>query len=314
MKDISFVIPCYGSERTIEIVVDEICTTMQERENYTYEIVLVNDNSPDGVWSVITELTRKHDNVKGISLARNFGQHAALMAGYGICDGEIVVSLDDDGQTPANQVFLLIDKINEGFDVVYGCYPKIKQSPFRVWGSLVNEKMIEVLLGKPKELKCTSYYAAKRFIIEEMLRYKNSFPYVGGLVLRSTKKIANVMVQHRARLEGASGYSLGKLLGLWFNGFTAFSVKPLRLATIIGFLCAVSGFIFGLVMILRKLLGYTTVLGYSSIMTVVLFIGGIIMILLGIIGEYIGRIYISINNAPQYVIREKVGIIDEKRI
>lgn len=314
MKDISFVIPCYGSEHTIELVVNEICSTMRKREKYTYEIVLVNDNSPDRVWSVITVLSKKYDNVKGISLARNFGQHAALMAGYGICEGDIVVSLDDDGQTPADEVFLLIDKINEGYDVVYGCYPKIKQSPFRIWGSWVNEKMIEALLGKPKELKCTSYYAAKRFIIEEMLRYKNSFPYVGGLVLRSTKNITNVQVQHRARLEGVSGYSLTKLLGLWFNGFTAFSVKPLRLATIIGFICAVSGFVFGLIMVLRKLLGYTTVLGYSSIMTVLLFLGGIIMVLLGIIGEYVGRIYISINNAPQYVIREKVGIEDEKTI
>ena len=134
------------------------------------------------------------------------------------------------------------------------------------------------------------------------------------MVLRSTKNITNVQVQHRARLEGVSGYSLTKLLGLWFNGFTAFSVKPLRLATVIGFVCAASGFLFGIIMVLRKLLGYTTVLGYSSIMTVLLFLGGIIMVLLGIIGEYVGRIYISINNAPQYVIREKVGIEDEETI
>ena len=250
--------------------------------------------------------------MKGISLARNFGQHAALMAGYRSCSGDIVVSLDDDGQTPADEAFLLIDKIKEGYDVVYGCYPEIKQSHFRIFGSWVNEKMIEVLLGKPRELKCTSYYAARRFIIEEMLRYRNSYPYVGGLVLRSTKNIANVPVHHRARMEGKSGYSLGKLLGLWFNGFTAFSVKPLRLATVVGFLCAAAGFIYGVVMVLRKLLGYTTVLGYSSLITVILFIGGIIMVLLGIIGEYIGRIYISINNAPQYVIRETIGGSDEK--
>ena len=197
MKDISFVIPCYGSENTIGTVVDEIRTTMKTREEYSYEVVLINDNSPDRVWSVIIGLVDKFENIKGVSLARNFGQHAALMAGYGICEGEIVVSLDDDGQTPADEVFSLIDKMNEGYDVVYGCYPKVKQSLFRRMGSWVNDKMIEVLLGKPKELKCTSYYVAKRFIIEEMLRYKNSYPYVGGLVLRSTKKIANVMVQHR---------------------------------------------------------------------------------------------------------------------
>ena len=310
--DVSFVIPCYGSEHTIEKVVDELRTTMAQRPECSYEIVLVNDNSPDQVWGVIQKLVKTYGNMKGISLARNFGQHAALMAGYRSCSGDIVASLDDDGQTTADEAFLLIDKIKEGYDVVYGCYPEIKQSHFRIFGSWVNEKMIEVLLGKPRELKCTSYYAARRFIIEEMLRYRNSYPYVGGLVLRSTKNIANVPVHHRARMEGKSGYSLGKLLGLWFNGFTAFSVKPLRLATVVGFLCAAAGFIYGVVMVLRKLLGYTTVLGYSSLITVILFIGGIIMVLLGIIGEYIGRIYISINNAPQYVIRETIGGSDEK--
>ena len=310
--DVSFVIPCYGSEHTIEKVVDELRTTMAQRPECSYEIVLVNDNSPDQVWGVIQKLVKTYSNMKGISLARNFGQHAALMAGYRSCSGDIVVSLDDDGQTPADEAFLLIDKIKEGYDVVYGCYPEIKQSHFRIFGSWVNEKMIEVLLGKPRELKCTSYYAARRFIIEEMLRYRNSYPYVGGLVLRSTKNIANVPVHHRARMEGKSGYSLGKLLALWFNGFTAFSVKPLRLATVVGFLCAAAGFIYGVVMVLRRLLGYTTVLGYSSLITVILFIGGIIMVLLGIIGEYIGRIYISINNAPQYVIRETIGGSDEK--
>ena len=310
--DVSFVIQCYGSEHTIEKVVDELRTTMAQRPECSYEIVLVNDNSPDQVWGVIQKLVKTYGNMKGISLARNFGQHAALMAGYRSCSGDIVVSLDDDGQTPADEAFLLIDKIKEGYDVVYGCYPEIKQSHFRIFGSWVNEKMIEVLLGKPRELKCTSYYAARRFIIEEMLRYRNSYPYVGGLVLRSTKNIANVPVHHRARMEGKSGYSMGKLLGLWFNGFTAFSVKRLRLATVVGFLCAAAGFIYGVVMVLRKLLGYTTVLGYSSLITVILFIGGIIMVLLGIIGEYIGRIYISINNAPQYVIRETIGGSDEK--
>lgn len=314
MRDISFVIPCYGSENTIGTVVNELQNVMKENGRYSYEIILVNDNSPDGVWTKIKELIHMYNNIKGISLARNFGQHAALMAGYRNCTGNIVVSLDDDGQTPANQVLLLIDKINEGYDVVYAKYAEIKQSPFRIWGSWVNEKMTEVLLGKPKGLKCTSYYAAKRFIIDEMLRYQNAYPYVGGLVLRSTKNITNVLVQHQERMEGKSGYSLKKLLGLWFNGFTSFSVKPLRIATFIGVICAMLGFVYGVIMVLRKLLGFTVVLGYSSLMTAVLFIGGMIMILLGVIGEYVGRIYISLNNAPQYVIRETVGEVNEETI
>lgn len=303
---LSFVIPCYGSENTISDVVTEIKSTIGDK--YSYEIILVNDNSPDGVWSVIAKLASEDEKVKGLSLARNFGQHAALMAGYSYCSGEYVISLDDDGQTPVDAVPDLIAKLEEGYDVVYGSYPKIKQSLFRIFGSKVNELMTEVLIGKPKGLKATSYYIARRFIIEEMLRYKNAYPYVGGLVFRATKNIANVPVQHRERAQGASGYSLRKLLSLWFNGFTAFSEKPLRLATFVGVIVAMIGFIYGIVIVVRKIMIPATQLGYSSMMATMLFLGGIIMLLLGVIGEYIGRIYISLNSAPQFVIRDKVGV------
>lgn len=303
---LSFVIPCYGSEKTISDVVAEIKSTIGDQ--YSYEIVLVNDNSPDGVWSVISKLAKEDERVVGLSLARNFGQHAALMAGYSYCKGEYVISLDDDGQTPVDAVPDLIAKLEEGYDVVYGSYPKIKQSLFRIFGSKVNEMMTEILIGKPKGLKATSYYIARKFIIDEMLRYKNAYPYVGGLVFRATKNIANVPVQHRERAQGASGYSLRKLLSLWFNGFTAFSEKPLRMATIMGVICAMAGFIYGLVVVVRKVMIPTTQLGYSSMMAAILFVGGIIMLLLGVIGEYIGRIYISLNSAPQFVIRDKVGV------
>ena len=159
--------------------------------------------------------------------------------------------------------------------------------------------------------------AVRRFIVDEMIKYENSFPYVIGLVLRSTKNIANVDVTHRNRMEGTSGYSLNKLIALWLNGFTAFSVKPLRLASLIGILFAVIGFICTITLVMNKLLHPTTVLlGWSSTMSVMMLLGGIILIVLGIIGEYIGRIYICINKSPQYVIKEKIGksqnFLDEK--
>ena len=167
--------------------------------------------------------------------------------------------------------------------------------------------MTEFLLGKPKELYVSSYFAAKRFIVDEMLRYDKSYPYVIGLVLRSTKRIANVNVDHREREVGRSGYTLGKLLGLWMNGFTAFSVKPLRIATWTGISCAILGFIYGLYTIIKKfVLGDAVAVGFSALMSSVMFIGGMILFMLGILGEYIGRMYISMNNAPQYVIREVV--------
>ena len=165
------------------------------------------------------------------------------------------------------------------------------------------------MLGKPKDLYLSSYFAARRFVIEEIIRYEYAYPYVIGLVLRSTKNIVNVEVEHRDRQAGASGYTLGKLLGLWFNGFTAFSVKPLRIATVTGAGCALVGFAYGIYTIIKKIFinppGLVT--GFSALMSVMVFMGGMLMLMMGLIGEYMGRMYISMNNSPQYVIREIAG-------
>lgn len=313
LSKVSFVIPCYASEHTIPLVIEEVNEAMTKLNKYEWEYVLVNDCSPDNTFGAIKELCTKHSNIIGINLARNFGQHAALMAGFHQVSGDIVVCLDDDGQTPGNEVGNLLSKIEEDYDVVYARYANKKHSGFRNWGSKLNSKMTEYLLDKPKDLFLSSYFAVRRFIVDEMVKYEHSFPYVAGLVLRSTKKITNVDVTHRERTEGVSGYSLKKLIGLWSNGFTAFSVKPLRLATIIGTLFAMIGFIVVIALVIRKLLYPSEILmGWSSTMSVLMMIGGIILIVLGIIGEYIGRIYICLNQAPQYIIREKVGMGDGK--
>ena len=306
MKKISFVIPCYRSAMTIEGVIEEIRNTMQNL-SYAYEVILVNDFPMDATFDVIKALAEKYDNIVGVNLAKNFGQHAALMAGFGYCTGDIVVCLDDDGQTPADEVGKLLDKIEEGYDVVYAKYEHKQHSLFRNFGSRVNELMARFMIGKPKELYVSSYFAAKSFIVKEMLRYQNPYPYVIGLVLRTTKNITNVTVNHREREIGTSGYTFSKLLGLWLNGFTAFSIKPLRVATAIGAFCAGAGFIYGVYTIIKKFINPTVPMGWSSTMAALVFIGGMLMLMLGLIGEYVGRIYISINNAPQYVVREVVG-------
>ncbi|MBO4701306.1 MAG: glycosyltransferase family 2 protein [Lachnospiraceae bacterium] len=303
---ISFVIPCYRSEKTLPDVVDEIKTTMATI-GHEFEIILVNDCSPDKTFEVIKKLASENDNILGIDLAKNFGQHCALMAGMRHTSGDVVVCLDDDGQTPADEVGKLLDKLDEGYDVCYASYGKKQHSGFRNFGSKVNELMTRIMLGKPKELKVSSYFAAKRFIVDDMLRYEQSYAYVIGLVLRATKNVANVEVNHRARSVGESGYTLAKLFSLWFNGFTAFSIKPLRIATGIGCFCACSGFLYGIYTIIKKLVLVDVQAGFSALMSVLVFIGGMIMLMLGLIGEYIGRIYICMNNSPQYVIREKVG-------
>ncbi len=308
-KLVSFVIPCYRSQATLPGVVREIRETMEKLEDYEYELVLVNDHSPDNTFDTIRELCREHDNITGIDLAKNFGQHNALMAGFHHIKGEIVVCLDDDGQTPADEAGKLLAGIEEGADVVYAKYNHKHHSGFRNWGSHVNELMTRVMLGKPRELYISSYFAARRFVIEEMIRYEYAYPYVIGLVLRTTKNIVNVEVAHRDRQAGTSGYTLGKLLALWFNGFTAFSVKPLRIATVTGGVCALIGFCYGIYTIIKKIFvnppGLVT--GFSALMSVLVFMGGMLMLMMGLVGEYMGRMYISMNNSPQYVIREITG-------
>ena len=312
MKKISFVIPCYRSEQTIGHVVAEIDGKMQEMKGFEYEIILVNDCSPDHTKNALWDLCQEKSSGNGVrranSFAKNFGQHTALMAGLRATSGDYVVCLDDDGQTPANEVDKLIAKLEEGFDAVYAKYEHKHHSVFRNLGSKVNELMTRVMLGKPKELFISSYFAVRRFVVEDMIKYENSYPYVIGLVLRSTKSITNVVVSHRDREQGSSGYTLKKLLGLWFNGFTAFSVKPLRIATAIGSFCAIAGFLYGIYTVIKWFINPDVPMGFSSTMSAIVFFGGMIMLMLGLIGEYVGRIYISLNNSPQYVIRETINV------
>ena len=306
---ISFVIPCYGSEKTLAGVVSEIRSVMALRPEVAYEIVLPCDCSPDGVSGVIERLCKDDPaRVRGLLLSRNFGQHAALMAGYSRTDGDIVVSLDDDGQSPVDAIWELVDAVNGGFDAVYGAYAEKKHGLLRNAGSKMNDWMATWLLGKPKNLKVTSFFAVKRYIVDEMLRYDQAFPYVIGLVLRITRNVGNIAVRHRARADGKSGYSFRKLLGLWLNGFTAFSIKPLRTASWLGIMCSMSGFCMGVWTVVNKLAIHPDApIGYSSLMSAVLFIGGLLLLVLGLVGEYIARIYLCISRTPQYVVSREIG-------
>ena len=308
---VSFVIPCYRSEKTIEGVVAEIKAVVSRRPEMGYEIVMVSDHSPDNVFSVIERLcTEDPRHCRGLELARNFGQHAALMAGYAKVSGDVVVSLDDDGQAPLESALPMIDFMIAGdYDVVIGQYSEKKHSFSRNLVSKINDWMTVWLLNKPRDMQVTSFFAMKRFIVKEIVSYRGPYPYIPGLIFRVTRNVVNFHVQHRERSEGTSGYSLMKLVALWSNGFTSFSVKPLRLATWMGVACAFLGFLFGLYIVVSKLwLHQSRVpLGYSSMMSVLLFVGGILMLILGLIGEYLGRIYICLNNSPQYVVSKQLG-------
>jgi glycosyltransferase involved in cell wall biosynthesis len=303
----SFVIPCYGSELTISDVISEIAQKMGEKSSFDYEIIAINDCSPDAVLGILKETAQKNPRVKVIDLSKNGGKHAAMMAGYSMATGDIIVNLDDDGQCPIDRLWDLIEPLNSGFDIVIAKYFVKKQSAFKNFGSRINALMAQYLIGKPKALYLSNFSAMKRFVLEEIKKYDKPYPYMDGLMLRTTSKICNVKMEERERSAGVGHYTFVKSLKLWLNGFTAFSVKPLRISSVLGAVCAFSGFVFGLITVFNKLMHPETLMGYSSLMAVLLFVGGMIMMMLGMIGEYVGRIYISINNSPQYVIRETIN-------
>lgn len=309
-RRLSFVIPCYYSEKTITAVVERIIHTVERDGRYDYEIICVNDGSTDGTYAVLREVA-DNPKIKVVDLARNFGQHSALMAGFNYVTGDIVVCLDDDGQNPPEEMFELIDKLEEGYDLVSAKYTEDNRSFLRRIGSKVSFAMSHYLINMPDGIELNSYYVMKRFVVDEIIKYNNPYPFVHGLALRVTRNIANVEISHEERLAGTSGYNLHGLIRLWLNGFTAFSEKPLRLASVSGVVCASAGIIYAIVIIIRRLLGNITASGYSSMMAALLFFCGVIMLFLGLLGEYVGRMYICINNAPQFAIRETKNIESE---
>lgn len=312
MEMISFVIPCYRSENTIRDVVAELQSIMEKQRTYDYEIVLVNDGSPDDVWSVIRQLC-SDKRIKGITFSKNFGQASAVMAGYANASGDYIFTIDDDGQSPVDSTMELMEELKKGdYDVVYGITTEVQFGLYRKLGSKVNSIMAKVMFDRPTDKRIVNISVIRKYIIEEMSRYHYPYPYISGLVHRSTRRIGYVPVRHRARQSGTSGYSFKKLVAVWMNGFTAFSIKPLRLATYLGFFTAAIGLIGCIVTVIHKVVRPEIAVGWSSIICTILIMGGINLIVLGLIGEYLGRMYMSQNRTPQYVIRERINIHDSR--
>ena len=307
MRDtISVIIPCYNSENSIKLVVEDVLNTLEKR--YDCQIILVNDYSKDNVWSVITELCECHKNVIGLSLARNFGQQSARMAALEYVTGEYVVFMDDDGQHEASDILRMLDKLITGYDIVYAYFRHKKESGFRIWGSNINRKMTDWIMGTPKNVHTGSFFVTRRFVVDKLKDYTNPSPYTFGYFMHITRNIADIEVEHHERIYGKSGYTIAKLLHLWMEGFTGFSVVPLRMASIVGSGMAVLGFIWGIISIIHKLLNPAVSAGYTSLIAVMLFCCGMILIMLGLLGEYVGRIFINLNHLPQYVIRDKLNV------
>ena len=308
-KLISFIIPCYKSEGSVHLVIEEIGETVAQRPGFDYEVVAVNDCSPDGTLEVLKRVAAKNPRVTAIDLAKNVGRHNALMCGCHRAQGDYIVFCDDDLQCPMDRLWDLLDPLlkdpsDDGYDVSIARYPKKTQAGWKNLGSKFNDSIATWLLGKDPDLKFSNFSAMKRFVKDEVVKYTNPYPYLSGLMISSTKRVCNVEMEERERTIGTGNYSLKKSISLWMNSFTSFSVKPLRLATFCGFAFAIIGLVFALYVIIRKIMLPYVALGYSSTMAALLFIGGMLMIMLGLIGEYIGRIYISLNNLPQFVVRD----------
>lgn len=301
--DISIVIPCYRSGDNIRRVVDHIDEVLV-KEHLTYEIIMVNDGSPDNTFEIIDDIASGRANTLALDLARNIGQHAALMAGFHYAKGEYIITCEDDGQSDAAYIPQMLEKLKEGYDVAALTFSERgKRSLFRRFGTFVEESTSTWMIPRPKGIYVPIFFAAKRFVIEEVIKYDQPFPYLEGLILRSTYHIALVEGDEKERMEGSSGYNLSKLFRLWLDGFTSFSIKPLRVSTFLGFAFAAIGFLMGIYVIVRKLLFNNTLLGWSSTVSIMLIMFGITLTMLGLIGEYVGRVYLCINKTPQFLVR-----------
>ncbi len=307
---ISIAIPCYNSSKTIENVVAEIKAVFAAQTQHDYQIVLVNDRSPDDTLGAIHRICDADKKVVGVDLSKNYGQASAQMAAFKFIKGDIAVFMDDDGQHPPQELFKLVDKVIEGYDVVYAAFPQKKHSLFKRVTSKLNSWMLEATNRKMKGIRISSYFALSGFVCKAMLDYKSPYPSLGGYFMQITRKMTNVEISHRERLSGKSNYNFKKLIKLWLQGFTNFSISPLRFASWLGGLFAFTGMGFAVYLVIRKIMGSNVQTGYTSLMAVVLVVGGLIMLMLGMLGEYIGRMYILMSNMPQYSIRSVLN--DEK--
>ena len=303
---ISIIIPVYNSESTLQNLVDDIIKTL--KQNFKYEIVLINDASKDNSDQLCIDLVNKYDFVNYLSLSKNFGEHNAVMAGLNNCTGDYAVIMDDDLQHSSEALLKLIKKGLEeknNYDVIYTSFNKKEQFFFRNFGSKINDLIANIVLKKSKNLYLSSFKFLNRFIINEIINYKSPFIYIDGIIHEITNKISTINVEHKKREKSRSGYTTSKLIQLWLRMFTGYSILPLRFSSLLGIIMLCFGFTLSLLTFIEKIFYNNTPTGYATILIIIIFFSGTILIILGLLGEYVGRIFLTINNKPQYIIRYK---------
>lgn len=292
---LSVVIPVYHGANTVQKLVE---STQEELTPYSYEIVLINDGSKDDSEKVCLELSTKFDNISFLSLRKNFGEFQAVMCGLNHAKGDYAVIIDDDFQNPPSEIFKLLETALKGdYDVVYGQYDEKKHHQFRNIGSWFVNQITTFLFKKPQDLYLSSFKLIKREIVEEICKYKGPYPYIDGLIFNVTDNVGKVTVQHNERHHGESNYTAKKLTSLFLNIIFGYSLLPVRLAMFLGFLST-------FIALLLSVFQFLNIVDYP-IRLLVLYIGGIQLISIGIVGEYIGKTFLTQSNTPQYTLKIK---------
>ena len=292
---LSVIIPVYHGAVTIQKLVD---VAQEQLKVYSFEIVLINDGSKDDSEKVCLELSAKFKNISFLSLRKNFGEFQAVMCGLNHAKGDYSVIIDDDFQNPPSEIIKLLETAQkEDFDVVYGQYDEKKHHQFRNVGSWFVNQITTSLFKKPQDLYLSSFKLIKKEVVEEICKYKGPYPYIDGLIFNVTDNVGKVTVQHNDRHHGESNYTAKKLASLFLNIIFGYSLLPVRLAMFLGFLSTFIAFIL-------SVLQFMSIVDYP-IRLLVLFIGGIQLISIGIVGEYIGKTFLTQSNTPQYTLKIK---------
>jgi undecaprenyl-phosphate 4-deoxy-4-formamido-L-arabinose transferase len=299
---LSIVVPVYRGATTIGLLVDAL-SALQPAGGL--EIVLVNDGSPDNSGEVCQELVRSATvPLTYIEHARNYGEHNAVMTGLRHVRGAYAITMDDDLQNPPEEVIRIYDHARlGGWDVVYTRYAEKKHAGWRNLGSRFANAVADRLLDKPKGLYLSSFRCMSALVVRSVTRYRGPYPYIDGLIMQVTQRIDSIEVRHLPRTEGRSNYNLVRLVRLWLNLATSFSLAPLRLATIAGAAMALLGAVGAVATIVEALFLHDTPSGWASTMTVILLVSGVQSMILGVLGEYVGRTFLSANGKPQGTIR-----------
>jgi undecaprenyl-phosphate 4-deoxy-4-formamido-L-arabinose transferase len=305
--NLSVVIPVYRSAKTLPLLTARLLTVL-DGTGLSYELVFVDDSSPDEAWEVLQRLKAEHpDRIVAIQLMRNYGQHNAQMCGFRHARGRFVVTMDDDLQHPPEEIPKLLAAIqSSGLDLVYGKYQTKQHAALRNLCSRIVNTFFRTIFKT--RVMVTSFRIMRRELMESIFYYSLNFTFIDGLLAWSTNRVGEVVVEHKPRAEGRSSYSVGKLLVLAFNLFTNFSLLPLQCVSTCGFLSAIGGLGLAAYYLTQYMISNITVPGYASTIIAVLVLGGVQLLSLGIIGEYLGRMHLNVNRKPQYVIRHIASV------